>query len=213
MRVSISAVALALGLVGALASGAAAQQAPQKIVYINSQRILSEAPGRAEAESAFQRELGGYQSEVKRMGDSLKTLIANYEKSQVTLSPAAKESRQKEIRAKEQEYQQRTNALDQKAAQREAELTRPILEKIQQAIEAERAANGYAFVLDAGSQAGVVVAADKSLDITEKVLARMKSMPATATAPAATAPGGGQPTGAAAAPAGVTRPKNPPTNR
>ncbi|HEU4563233.1 MAG TPA: OmpH family outer membrane protein [Gemmatimonadaceae bacterium] len=212
MRVSIRAVALAFGFVGALASGAAAQQASPKIVYINSQRILSEAPGRAEAESAFQRELNGYQAEVKRMGDSLKAMIASYEKSQVTLSPAAKDSRQKEIRAKEQEYQQRTNALDQKAAQREAELTRPILEKIQQAIEAERAANGYAFVLDAGSQAGVVVAADKSLDITEKVLARMKSMPNTAAAPA-TPPAAGQPNGAAAAPAGVTRPKNPPTNR
>jgi hypothetical protein len=50
-------------------------------------------------------------------------------------------------------------------------------------------------ILDVGAQASVVVAADKNLDLTERVLARLKSQ-----GPAA------RPVGAIPQPAGVTRP-------
>lgn len=200
MKSILRAAALVAVLLGTFAGGAAAQAAP-KFAFINSQRLLAEAPGRAEAEQSFQKELQGYQAEVKRMGDSLRTMISTYEQSAATLSPAAKEERQKTIRGKEQEYQQRTNAIDQKAAARQEELTRPILDRIQKAIEAERSEGGYAMIFDAGSQAGVLVAADKTLDLTEKVLGRLKTMQAVA-APAAT-----RPAGPAATPAGATRPK------
>jgi outer membrane protein len=203
MRLVIRAALIAAALVGPVAGGVAAQAAP-KLAYINSQRLLSDAPGRAEAEATFQKELQTYQAQVKRMGDSLRTMVEAYEKAASTLSPAAREERQKAIRTKEQEFQQRTNQLDQRAGARQDSLTRPILDRIQKAIEAERAAGGYAMIFDAGSQAGVLVAADKSLDITEKVLARLRTMESASTA------GAPSPAGPAAAPAGATRPKTPP---
>jgi outer membrane protein len=195
-----TAAVLALLLVGG--TSAAAQQ---KFAYINSQTLLQQAPGRAEAEAQFQRELQTYQTEVKRMGDSLKAMVATYEKDQLVMSPAAKEQKQKEIAAKEQEYQQRTAELERTAAARESELTRPILENIRKAIEAVRTEEGYSFIFDVAANGGVV-AADTSLEVTSEVLAKLRST--TSALPAANPP-----SGPVARPAGVSSSptKNPPS--
>src|SRR5687768_3584488 len=79
-------------------------QSTLKLAYINSQQVLSQAPGRAEAEATYEREATGYRAQVQRMGDSLNLLIQAYDKDVVTLSPTAKETRQKTIRDKETEY-------------------------------------------------------------------------------------------------------------
>jgi outer membrane protein len=191
-------------LLALLVAGASSAAAQQKFAYINSQTLLQQAPGRAEAEAQFQRELQAYQTEVKRMGDSLKTMVDAYEKEQLVMSPAAKEAKQKEIAGKEQEYQQRTAELERKAAAREDELTRPILENIRKAIEAVRAQEGYAFIFDVAAN-GSVVAVDKNLEVSNVVLARRR---ATASAPAR------PPAGPVAKPAGAssTPTKNPPAN-
>ena len=190
----------------ALAQGAAA---PVKIAYINSQVILQQAPGRAEAEAQFEKEMATYRQQVQRMGDSLQTLIADYNKAELSLSPAAKETRQKAIRARQEAYQKRTQELEEQAQQRQMQLIQPVTEKIQKAIADIRTEENYAMILDAGSNAGVVVAADTTLNITNKVLARLGVSPATTAAnPAGPTPA--KPAGAPlSAPAGVSRPKPP----
>ena len=92
--------------------------------------------------------------------------VSAYNKAEPTLSPTAKAARQKDIQTKQSEYQQRVQQLEQQAQQRQAELMRPIMQQINKVIEQIRAEDGLAMVFDAGNQAGVVVAADSSLDIT-----------------------------------------------
>lgn len=202
MTVFVRAAAVAALVVASAV--AAPAQAPQKLAYINSQMLLQQAPGRAEAEAQFQRELGTYQSEVKRMGDSLKAMVESYNKDELVMSPAAKEARQREIATKEQEYQQRTAQLEQRAAAREDSLTAPILERIRKAIEAVRAEEGYAFIFDVAAGGSAVVAADRNLDVTGEVLQKLRSMPVSSQPAAA-------PAGPVSRPAGATTsPKNPP---
>ena len=211
MRIILRAAAVAVAATAALAGTARAQGAALKIGYINSQTILAQAPGRAEAEAQFEREMTTFRQTVQKMGDSLNLLIANYEKEQISLSPAAKETRTKAIRAKEEEYQSKTRQLEQQAQQRQVELVEPIMKHINTIIKQLRAEEVYAMIFDAGSSAGVVVAADTSLNVTDKVLTRLKAAgPARAAAPAR--PTAGRPAGApVSTPAGVSRPKSPPT--
>lgn len=171
----------------------------QKIAYVNSQKILADVPGRADAEAQMQKEMEGYRAEVQKMQDSLQTLVAAYNKAEPTLSATAKATRQKDIQTKEAAYQQRVQQLEQQAQQRQAELMRPIMQQINKVIEQVRSEDGYAMVFDAGSQAGVVVAADSSLDITAKVIQRLK-----AAGPISTTPP--KPAGPANKPLGATRP-------
>jgi outer membrane protein len=197
MRVFLRAVPAALVLVIAAGSQASAQTG-QKSAYIRSSVLLEQAPGRAEAEAQFQRETAGYGDQVKRMSDSLDAMIAGFQKTQATLSASARDARGKEIQARQGEYQRRTNDLQQKARQREGELMQPILDRVKQAIEDARVEGSYAFVFNA-DQGSAIVAMDKSLDITDRVLTKMRGTTA-ATAPR---PATGAPT---TSPSGVTRP-------
>ncbi|HEV7703534.1 MAG TPA: OmpH family outer membrane protein [Gemmatimonadaceae bacterium] len=208
-RVATAVVALTLSMSGILA----AQAAAPKIVYVNSQKIIAQAPGRADAEAQFQKEMDQYKAQVQKMGDSLQTAIADYQKQQSTLTPAVKATREKDLRDRQAAYQQHVQQLEQTAQQREAELVRPIMEQINKIIEQIRTENSYSFILDAGSQAGVVVAADSSLDITDSVIKRLAAAGPVATKTSTPAPTTAtpRPTGAATQkPTGVARPKTTP---
>lgn len=197
MRGVLRATTVAL-VFSALASSAAQAQAAPKFAYVNSQLLLRDAPGRAEAQAQFEREMTTFQQQVQRMGDSLKALIEDYEKQEVSLSPTLKDVRQKAIRDKEGEYQERVRRIEADAQKRQNDLIQPIMASIMKVIDEIRAAEGYAMIFDVGAQSGIVVAADKNLDITDKVMIRLRQ---TASAKPAGAP--------MPSPTGATRPKTP----
>jgi outer membrane protein len=187
----------------AIAPAPAQAQGTLKFAYIDSRALLAQAPGRAEAEAQFQKEMASYQQQVQKMGDSLNTMMAAYTKAELTLSPSAKEARQKTIRDKEAAYQERVQGLQEQAQQRQGELMGPIMQLINTAISDVRAQDGYSFIFDVGAQGGVVVAADTTLNITEKVLARLKTISARP-ASSVPVPNAGAPM---TTPAGIAKPK------
>jgi len=209
MNLTRRATTLALVLSSVSAVPALAQGTPPttpKIAYIDSKVVLSRAPGRQQAEDTFNKEMEASRTQVQKMGDSLQTMIADYQKVQATLAANIREQREAATRQKQDASQSRAGALDQQMQKRQMELVKPIMDQIRKVLDDIRQEDGYAFILDAGSEAGVIVAADRNLDITEKVISRLKPVPLTASAGAkpdsAKAPAGPRP-----APAGVTRPK------
>lgn len=198
------AAALAIGTAprGVAAQAAGAAAAP-KFAYINSQQILERAPGRAEAESTFTREMNGYHAQVQRMGDSLNTLMADFEKAQGAMTAVAREAKQKDLRTRQEAYQTRVRQLEQQAQQRQYELVQPMMDQIRKVLEEVRAERGYAMIFDVAAQGGAVVAADKSLDITDQIVSRLKPI---AAAPRPDVGNAAKPAGAARpTPTGVTR--------
>jgi outer membrane protein len=190
-RVGLVALALAVPI-----AGASAQQ-PQKIGFVNTEAVFQAAPGRAEAEAQFQQEMTGYQEQVRRMSDSLNVMITAYQTAQASLSAEQREQREQAIRTREEEYRQRTATMEQQVTERRETLVEPIRERIQRAVEGVRADEGFGLIL--ANDAGVIVAYDRNLDITERVISRLRAM-GTARPPAA----GNAPT---TQPAGVTRPR------
>jgi outer membrane protein len=195
MRGLVRAALLAL-IVGAASAGSLSAQAgaAPKFGFINSQAILSQAPGRAEAENRFKGEVTAYQAQLQRMSDSLQTMAQNFDKEAPRLDSATRVVRAKAIQDRETAYQSRARALDSTMQTRQAELIRPIMENLQKIIEQVRAEDGYAMIFDVASQTSVIVAADKSLDITEKVLAKVKAAgppkPVSSTGPVTPQPAG-----------------------
>src|SRR5919199_1291796 len=109
-----------------------------------------------QAAATLQRELASYQAQIQRMGDSLQAMVNEYNKAELTLSPAAKESRQKAIRTKEDEFERRRQQLEQQAQGRQAELMRPIQQLISKTIDDIRAEEGYTMIFDIAAAPGVV---------------------------------------------------------
>jgi outer membrane protein len=174
MRGLIRAASLAL-IVGAATAGSASAQAVPKFGFINSAAILAEAPGRAEAENQFKTEVAAYQGQLQRMSDSLQAMQSTFDNQAAGLSATTRASRAKVIQDKEAEYQTRARTLDQTMQNRQAELIRPLMENLQKVIEQVRAQDGYSMIFDVASQTSVIVAADKNLDITAKVMALVKA--------------------------------------
>jgi outer membrane protein len=199
MRYMFRAAPVALALVLALSATASAQSG-QKLAFIRSTALLEAAPGRAEAEAQFEKETAVYGEQIKRMNDSLNTMISAYEKVQGTLSATARDTRGKEIQARGAEYERRTGELRQKAQARQQELVAPIYDKVKLAIEDVRAEGGFSFIFNF-EQNSPILAADKNLDVTDRVIAKLRT---------ATASGPAKPGAPAAAPAGVVRPQTPP---
>src|SRR5881275_3013823 len=150
-------IALATSLIFAGIAGAQATAAPSptKIGYINSALLLQQAPGRAEAEAQFDKEVGVYRQQIQRMDDSLRTLMAAFDRDAPKLDSVTRETRRSSIGQREVEYQARARGLDSTMQARQAQLVKPIMERVQSVIEAIRAEDGYAVILDVGAQVSV----------------------------------------------------------
>jgi outer membrane protein len=166
--------------VAALASltlgSAAVAQAPLKIAYINSQKIMAEAPGRSEAEATYDKEMTAVRAQLQKMDDSLSALVDAYRKEAPSMDSAARAAREGTLQGIEDDLRQQAQQLNQQMQQRQVELARPLLEQVSKVLDQIREEGHYAMIFDVGSQASVVVSADKTLEITDQVLARLKQL-------------------------------------
>jgi len=206
MRSILRATTFAL-MISGLTRVAGGQAAPIKIAFVNSQALMEAAPGRAAATDLLTKEGQGYQTQLQKMQDSINGLLAKYQKEEPTLSAASKDTKQKAIQALETEFQGKQMQFQKAFDDRTKEVMAPITDQVKKVIDDIRVEEGYSIILDNAPGAGNIVSADKNLDITDKVVSRLRATPATKiAAPAATKPG------APATPAGVTRPPvKPPT--
>lgn len=179
MKTLVRSLAAALGLAMMIAAPVHAQ-GTLKFAYIDSRVVLDKAPGRAAAESTFQKEYDAAQQKIKKMQDTLQAMVSAYQKSQGTLTPVNRELREKEIQEKQQTFQNAAQLLDAQMQQRQGELVQPMMNQIRQTLETIRKEENYSFIFDVGANSSVVVAADSALDITDKVVARLKPIPITA---------------------------------
>lgn len=150
---------------------AAAQSAP-KLAFINSQRIIAEAPGAQSARQTLEREMEGYRQELGKLEEEIQQMVTDYERKRSMLSNDARQREEEAIMQKQRDAQQRAMQLEDQAARRQNELVEPVMRRIQEVIDAIRAEGNYAMIFDVA--AGGVIAADPSLDLTDQVLARLR---------------------------------------
>jgi outer membrane protein len=168
------AVALVLGLLFTAGTEAEAQQA--RFGYINTQRVMAQAPGVEDAQRRFEQEMAPLQAEVDSMARALQQAQQNLQRQAQTLSNDARQQRQQALGQQFEAYQMRVAELDNQAQQRHEELLQPILQplmpRISQVIEQIRAEGNFAMIFDAS--AGGLITADPALDLTDQVLQRLR---------------------------------------
>ena len=209
MIVRFRGLILAALTVAAMAAPAAAQT---KVAFVDTRKILQEMPSRNQIEARLRTEIDALGSREKVMVDSLNAMLNSFQKDSATLSQADRTKRFTEMQAFDARYRDTLEVLQQEAQAKQAEAMQPLFDQIREALEMVRAAEGYAMIFDMGAQANPVVAMDKNLDLSDKVIARIRTMPqarpaAQPTRPPAAAPATRQPaSGPTGQPAGVRRP-------
>jgi outer membrane protein len=165
-----------------MTAGAASAQTATKIGFVNSQKIITEAPGAVEVRTTIEREMNKHRADLALADDSLKNLISAYEKKQLVLSTDARKKEEDAIRGRQAALQKRAEDLETQMQKRQSELVKPIMDRINAVLQDVRKEGGYALILDAA--AGSIVAADPAIDLTETVLMRLKSTASAAPAAA-----------------------------
>jgi outer membrane protein len=176
------------------ATVAQGQSAAFKIAFVSPAALIDNAPGRAAADSLFNKETQTFSDQLKRMNDSLNAMILNYQKAEPTLTAAQKETRTKAIQTYEQDFRAKQQQLQQQAQARQSELMAPIMEQVKKVLDDIRVEDGYALII--AGDPNLILSYDKNLDITDRVVARLKTVAAVKAPPKP---------GAVSAPAGVTR--------
>jgi len=183
--IRVALAALSLLMIGVTAQ---AQVAPVKLGYVNTEALMAAAPGRAAAESLYNKEVLQFQKQQQVWTDSLRKQIDAFQKAEPTLTAAKKQSEQDRLQKLNQDLTNLNTLGEQRIRARENEVLAPLMEIVRGAIDEIRAEGGYAMIFS-GDQNSPIVAADKNLDLTDKVIARLKTKAATApAAPSAMAP-------------------------
>lgn len=164
----VAALALLLG------AGSISAQAAPKMVFINSQRVMEEAPGIQTARAQMQQEMQRLEGQMAPLQTEYQAMVEEFQNLPAMTTQERRRELQQQLAAKQQEIQQRAAQLEQQAQGKQQELLQPQLERINDVIEQLREERGYSFVFDVS--AGGVVAADPSLDITDEVLSRLQAV-------------------------------------
>lgn len=145
------------------------------VAFVNIRAVLAQAPGYAQAESTWVREVEGYRVEIGRMQDSLNAAVAKFEESSVMLSASNRATERKKLEDLETALRAREQELQTQAGRRRQELLDPVEERVVSIVEGVRAEGNHSMVFDVSNQSSAIVAADKSRDITQRVIERLKA--------------------------------------
>lgn len=145
-----------------------------KIGYVDVVRLKKEYNEYVAAEAKFQKMMEGWQAKSDSLQNEMKELMDKLEKPSPLLTEQGKNEIRDRLSKKQEEYQIFYNQVmgqDGEAAKREAELSAPLLDKINTVIKLVALKGNYAYVLD--NTAGTVLYANESYNLTDEVLAEL----------------------------------------
>jgi outer membrane protein len=145
----------------------------QKFGYTNSQAILMEMPDVKRADA----KLADLQKQLQKKGEQMlkayqtkrADLQRRYDGGEI--SPAQANKELEALGQEEQKLMKYEQDMMTQLGQKREELIKPILQKVQDAIDAVAKEKGYKYVID--SSTGVLLYADPSNDITSSVKAKL----------------------------------------
>lgn len=140
-----------------------------EVVYIDSTKVLQEYQGMINARSTYQQKAKVWQSNVDTLAIEVNRAIQDFEQSKSTMSDKEQQLSKQLIRTKQTQLTDYQKAIQDKAAQEDAQMTRQVLEEVNAYIADFGEKHGYRIIL-AATEYGNLVYAEDALDITEEVI-------------------------------------------
>lgn len=148
-----------------------------KIGYIDSMKLRTSYKEFADVQVKFDQEVAKWQLQADSLKKSLDSLQADFDKQSLLLSEEKKKEKDHFIEQKKTEYTTFVNQTFGPGGKMEklnTDLTKPILDKINAALEKIALENNYIMIFDAVN--GNVAWAKKGLDLTDMVLDALSKM-------------------------------------
>lgn len=175
-KVVLFAVAFGIALVGTVFG-------QTKLAYVDSPKILASFPPALDAQKKLEAENNQWAQELQKMQEELKAMQEKLDQQSLLLSDAKKKEAAQEIQnlaIKAQQYQNEKWGEEGKFFQRRKELLQPVFDKVNVIINKIGEEGGYDFIFD--TQAGNLLYAKSSHDLTDEVLTRLEKEGGSSTA-------------------------------
>lgn len=142
--------------------------AQSKIAHVDVSEIMTKMPAILEAQKQLETLGQTYQKDYKTMGDEYQARLKKYEAEAPTVSEKMNIERQKEIQDMEKRIQEFGQTAQKELQTKEADLMKPIEDKVKAAIVKVGKAKGYQYVMN---KAGLLVAEgpDLTLDVKKEL--------------------------------------------
>ena len=164
-------------LVAACTATSSAAAADVKLGFIDSEVIRDRLPEFKNVERQLQRLQQQYEKEAVERQSKLFKLQEDFRKQELLMS----ESRKAEMQAqfdesvrRLQEFTQQKLGPNGELFRKNIELSSPILERVNAAIEAIAKEDGYDFIFDVASSGAIVYADPERYNVTEKLIERLE---------------------------------------
>lgn len=171
--VGLTALALVVGTaLGATLGGSTADAAigTVKVAVIDLERTLYDTPAGKRASEKFDKTRKAKQAELDKQQKEVQRLAAELDKQAAVLKPEVLAQRKGELEKKYVALQQNYLKLEKDLAEARGKLIQEVLKAAEPHIESIAKAEGVHLIVDASA----IVWADKAIDLTDKVGAKMK---------------------------------------
>lgn len=164
----LSKVLVLLVLACGISFGANAQS--QKIGYVDSQTIIDMMPESAKIKQDLQAYYNELQAELQTMATEYQNKMRDYEANSATMSNILRQSKEKEIMDLQGRIQEFQANAENDLADKQDELSKPMLDKIKNAIDDVVKAKGLAYVFE---KTVILSIGDSAIDITPDVKTKL----------------------------------------
>lgn len=172
---------------------AASAQAQTKLAFIDSDRIFREYGKTREAQESFNREVQELSRTAREKKVEIDELQRKLDQQAPMLSEAKRDQETQALQQKISEYEafiQEHWGPTGKISKLNEDYLRPIIDRVHRIVQDIGNNEGYQLILDAAD--GNIVYGDKSLDLTDRVLGRLKDEDEGKIPPAGSGGSGGQ---------------------
>lgn len=143
-----------------------------KFGHVNSQELLTQLPER----SAAQQEIEAYAKKLEDQQKSMETELNNkyeeYLQQRDTYTDLIRATKEKELQQIQQQITTFNQVAMQDLQQKEAELIKPIIDKVQKAIDEVGKENGFVYIFDLANRT-VLYHSTQSVDVAPLVLKKL----------------------------------------
>ena len=148
----------------ALVSFSAAVLAESKIGFVNSQKILNDAPQAARAKKKIEKDFEKRDQELQRIAKQLQGMQETLDKNAVTMAESERRTKEREFGELNREFQRKQREFREDLSQRQNEEMAAIFERVNKIIKQIAEAEKYDIIFQEA------VYANPRIDITDKVI-------------------------------------------
>jgi outer membrane protein len=168
-------VIVTLAAAGAVLALARAARADLRIAVVDMQRALNECDAGKRAKDQVKAKFERSQEQLSRQRDELDRARESYDKKALLLKEDERRNLEKDLESRTLEFKRKYEDFQRDLKRTDSELTAGIVEELYAIVRDYGARNGYTLVLEASN--GVLLYADKAVDVTEEVIRTHNASP------------------------------------